>query len=389
MLGVVVLGIALFEVTMRPGMGERVQIIGIFLAMAVVAAAVGYFFPRFIRFRSLQAYVIAVAVLAVGLVILSAVLSAALMSFSVHDLTVLTVVLAFGLGLGLLTARALARPMATDLERIRTAAARVGEGDLSARTGVARSDELGAAADAIDEMIVRLDDATRERIRQRAARRDFLAAVGHDLRSPLAALRAAIEAMEDGLAPDPQRYLSSMRADVAALSHLVDDLFLLSTIESGNLTFDRMSVDITELADESIEALTPVAVANQIDLSLLATASVTAVAGPAQVGRVIRNLVDNAIRYAPPGSKVQVEVTAHDGFAEVAVVDEGPGFPDEMVDKAFEGFVTGDPARTRAAGGAGLGLAIARGLIHAHGGSIWAEPGPGGRVRFQLPVVAA
>ncbi|NND04657.1 MAG: HAMP domain-containing histidine kinase, partial [Acidimicrobiia bacterium] len=338
----------------------------------------------FVAFSSLQSSVIAIAVLAVGLVVMSAVLSAALMSFSVHDLTVLVVVLAFGLGLGLMTAVALARPLATDLDAIRTTVKRVSSGDLEVRTGVARNDELGMAAEAVDEMIARLAEATEERSRQQAARREFLAAVGHDLRSPLAALQAAVEALEDGLAPDPQRYLRSMRADVDAMGQLVDDLFLLSRIESGNLTFAKLPVDVAELADESIEALQPVARRHEVELRLEADGRVAADAGPAEIGRVIRNLVDNAIRYSPPGSLVTVRVANGDG-ARVTVSDQGPGFPPDMLQSAFEGFVTGDPARSRANGGAGLGLAIARGLVEAHDGRIWAEAGEGGKVVFALP----
>jgi two-component system sensor histidine kinase BaeS len=283
---------------------------------------------------------------------------------------------------------ALARPLAADLGRIRGTAEEVTLGNLDVATGVERHDELGMAAGAIDEMVARLRDATAERDRQQAARREFLAAVGHDLRSPLAALRATVEALEDGLAPDPQRYLGSMRADVDAMSQLVDDLFLLSTIESGNLAFDRVHVDVAELADESLEALQPVARKNGVELLLHAEGRVAADAGPAQIGRVIRNLVDNAIRYSPHGSQVTVEVADSDGPV-VTVTDEGPGFPPGMLQKAFEGFVTGDPARSRAGGGAGLGLAIARGLVEAHGGSIWAEAGDGGKVVFALPSVSA
>lgn len=388
LLGVVVFGIAMFEVTMRPSGAERLQIMAIFAAMALLAGAVGYFFPRFVRFNSLETSVIAIAVLAVGLVVMSSVLSAALMSFTVHDITVLVVVLAFGLGLGLITTVALARPLAADLDRIRATAHRVASGDLAVRTGVVRGDELGMAADAVDDMIARLEDATEERSRQQSARREFLAAVGHDLRSPLAALRVAVEALEDGLAPDPQRYFRSMRADVDALSHLVDDLFLLSTIEAGNLQFDKLPVDVAELADESIEALDPVARERQVELVLEADGVVPAVAGPDQIARVIRNLVDNAVRHAPAGTTVTVTAAAAEG-ARVTVTDEGPGFPADMVERVFDQFVTGDPARSRAVGGAGLGLAIARGLIDAHSGSIWAEPGAGGKVVFVLPPATA
>ena len=186
------------------------------------------------------------------------------------------------------------------------------------------------------------------------------------------------------MAPDPQRYYRSMRADVDALSHLVDDLFLLSTIEAGNLNFERIPVDVAELADESIEALHPVARERRVELMLEADGVVPAIAGPVQIGRVIRNLVDNALRHAPEGTRVTV-AAATNGGARVTVSDEGPGFSPEMVERVFESFVTGDPARSRTTGGAGLGLAIARGLIEAHGGSIWAEVGDGGKVVFVLP----
>jgi len=384
LLGVVVFGITMFEVTMRPSAGDRFELLGIFAAMALLSGAVGYVFPRFVRFRSLRTSVVSIALLAVGLVAMSAILSAALMSFTVHDTTVLVVVLAFGLGLGLVTSVSLVRPLTNDLDRIRATADGVAGGDLSVRTGVRRNDELGAAADAIDEMVARLAQATEDRAREQAARRRFLASVGHDLRSPLAALQAAIEALEDGLAADPARYFGSMRADVNALSQLVDDLFLLSTIESGSLTFDRMPVDVSELADESIEALLPVARQRRIELVLEAEGRVAADAGPPEIGRVIRNLVDNAIRFAPEGSRVTVRVTG-DAGAKVAVLDDGPGFSPSMLQRAFDGFVTGDPARSRVNGGAGLGLAIARGLVTAHGGSIWAEPADGGKVVFELP----
>ena len=168
------------------------------------------------------------------------------------------------------------------------------------------------------------------------------------------------------------------------MSHLVDDLFLLATIEAGKLEVPREPVDLAELADDSIEALQPVAGRKDVRLRLETGGSVTVLGGPAALGRVIRNLVDNAIRHAPADSDVVVRVSNGAG-ALVEVEDAGPGFPPDLLDSAFEGFVTGDPARARAAGGAGLGLAIAHGVVTAHGGEIWAAPGPGGRVAFRLP----
>ena len=209
--------------------------------------------------------------------------------------------------------------------------------------------------------------------------------IGHDLRTPLSALRAAIEALADGVAPDPERYLRSMQRDVEALSALVDDLFLLARIEGGRLDLLREPLDLTELVDEAVEALTPAAAARQVAITFGAEGRTPVVGNATAIGRVIRNLLDNAIHHAPIGSTVRIAVAMDAGGPRVRVVDEGQGFPADFSTHAFERFARADPSRTRATGGAGLGLAIARGLVEAHGGRIWIEPPPGGHVAFQLP----
>jgi signal transduction histidine kinase len=381
----VVLGIALFEVTMQPSADARLQLLVLFLSMAAGTALIGWFLPLVTqRFRSLRTSVIIMGVAAVGAVAIAVGVSARLMFLEPHDLQLLTVVLGFGVGLGVVLATTLARQLTRGLDEIRRSAGRVAAGDLDARTGVDRADELGEAAAAVDRMTERLAQAEAERAATEQSRRHFLAAVGHDLRSPLAALRAAVEALEDGLAPDPDRYLRSMRADVDAMSHLVDDLFLLATIEAGKLDLDRERIDLAELADESIDALRPVAESKNVSLRLDADGGVTADGGAAALGRVIRNLLNNAIRYSPPDAEVVVTVANGTG-ATVTVADGGPGFSGDLVGAAFDEFVTGDPARSRANDGAGLGLAIARGIVAAHGGTIWVESGPGGKVAFEIP----
>lgn len=385
LISVVVLAIAAFEVTMQPSGSERVQLLVVFAVMAAtIAILAGWLARKLPRLRSLRLAVVALAVAAAVVVGIAAAVSARLMFLSVHDLNLLLVALGFGVGLGVVLAVAIADPLAGDLRRIGATADRVAAGDLTARTGVNRPDEVGAAASAIDGMVEQLATAEEERVRNEESRRHFLAALGHDLRTPLAALRATVEALEDGLAPDPQRYLRAMQSDLDAMSHLVDDLFLLATIEAGKLEVPREAVDLAELADDSIEALQPVAGRKDVRLRLEAHGGVTVLGGPAALGRVIRNLVDNAIRHAPEDSDVVVRVS-NGSSALVEVVDAGPGFAPHLLDTAFDGFVTGDPARARAAGGAGLGLAIAHGVVTAHGGEIWAEAGPGGRVSFRLP----
>ena len=384
---VVLLAAALgvFEVTMQPSGDERTGLAVLFVAMAGGTALLGWLLARRMdRFRSLQTASTVMAIAAIAAVAIAVGAAARLMFIQPHDLQLLTVVLGFGVGLGVVLAATLARGLTADLHRIESAAGRIAEGDFAVRTGVTRQDELGSTAAAVDNMATRLADAEEERQANDMARRNFLAAVGHDLRSPLAAMQAAVEALEDGLSPDPQRYLESMKSDLGAMSSLVDDLFLLSTIEAGKLDFEREPVDLAELVDESIEALRPVAAKKAVEIEFAADGSVAAIGGPAALGRVIRNLLANAIRFTPDGSSVVVTVAGGDA-ASVSVTDEGPGFAPEMVDEAFERFVTGDPSRSRRNGGAGLGLAIARGIVTAHGGRIWAEAGPGGTVGFAIP----
>ena len=145
---------------------------------------------------------------------------------------------------------------------------RIEAGDRARAHRRRRADELGHVARALDELTARLDTLERERAGYEEERTAMLSSVGHDLRTPLAALRVAVEALADGVAPDPDRYLRSMRRDVEALSALVDDFFLLARIESGRLDLDPVAVDLAELADEAVEALAPVAAASGVTLAL-------------------------------------------------------------------------------------------------------------------------
>jgi two-component system sensor histidine kinase BaeS len=306
------------------------------------------------------------------------------MFLSSHDLNLLFVVLVFAVATTVAFAVSVSGDLTRDLEATAAAARRIQAGDLGARTGVVRADEVGTVAETFDRMAGDLEQQDAERRAHETARRQFLAAIGHDLRTPLASLRAAIEALEDGLAPDPDRYLRSMDRDVGVLSSLVDDLFLLSRLEEGSVEMEQKAIDVTELADEAIEVLTPLATSVDVRLELNADQRVVAVGGSEAVSRVLRNLLDNAIRFAPAGSAVVVEVRTDDG-AVVRVLDDGPGFDPEFVSEAFERFSRGDPSRERSTGGTGLGLAIARSFVEALNGSIWAESGPGGCVGFRLP----
>ena len=321
-----------------------------------------------------------VAMLAVlGVAIVMIAIAAQSMFINDHDLRLLMWALVPAVLGAAIVAVLMARPVARDANRICDAAMRVADGDLTARTGVTRSDELGDAAAMFDVMVDRLDAIERERTL-------MLSSISHDLRTPLTALRASVEAIRDGVAADPDQYLTGMERQVRALSALVDDLQLHSRLVSGTIELRRMRLDLTELADEAMETVRPIATARNVALLLEAPQRVLVDADGSQLARVIRNLLENAIRHAPGGSVVFVQIDEQDAVAALRVVDQGPGFPADFEDRAFEPFTRADPARDIRTGTAGLGLSIARHIVTAHGGSIGIGVGPGGVVEVLLPV---
>ncbi len=273
----------------------------------------------------------------------------------------------------------LARPIAADADRIGDAARRVASGDLDARTGVSRRDELGDAARRFDEMVERMQRVEQERGL-------MLSAISHDLRTPLAALRASVEAIRDGIAGDPDRHLAGMERQLLALSALVDDLNLHSRLVSGTLDMVAVPVDLTEVVDEAIETVRSLADTGDVKLRMEATRRVQVTGDATQLGRVMRNLLDNAIRHAPAGTLVSVDVIHDPPAAVVRVADEGSGFPDDFRPIAFEPFTRADPACDVRTGTAGLGLAIARSIVAAHRGTIEIADRPGGVVEVRLPL---
>lgn len=386
LVAVVVAALAVIELTMQPSAADRAALLVIFGSIAGATGLASWLLPRMtIRFRTLRHTVLLVSMAAVAVVAVAVAVSAQLMFLSSHDLRLVVVAVGLGVVLGALLAATISRPLAADLEQLAGTARRVGRGDLSALAGLDRPDEVGTVAVAMDGMIEALRGADAERDQIEAARRAFLAAVGHDLRTPLTSMKATIEALQDGVAEEPERYLRSMLADLDLLSGLVDDLFLLAQIEAGKLELHSEPVDLSDLADEAVEAMTPVARRRGVEIDIMTDQHITVLASERELGRVIRNLLDNAIRYTPAASRVRVEVGNGGPVATVRIVDQGPGFPDKV--DVFESFTKGDAARTRTHGGAGLGMAIAKGLVEAHGGSIAIEPGPGGRVAFRLPVI--
>lgn len=381
----VAIGMGVFEVTMRPSAPDRLGALLLFGLMAAGIAAAAKLLPRAARhFPSLKITVVVLAATSLLMLVVVLVVAGRQMFISAHDLSLLMVLMGYGVVASLAFGLTVSGPLTEDLDRIGSTSSSIAAGDLAARTGVHRLDEAGRLARDVDVMADALEAAEEARAMEERARRALFAAVGHDLRTPLASMRAAVEALQDGLADQPERFLASLVADVDALGRLVDDIFLMARLEAGDVDLSPEIIDLTEIVDEAMEVFRPLASARGVSTRLEADGRILAVGAAEAVARVVRNLMDNAVRHSPVGGEVVIQVSNREA-ARCTVIDEGRGFSKEFAARAFKRFSRDDASRKRTGGGAGLGLAIAHSYVVALGGDIHAQPGPGGNVSFWLP----
>lgn len=384
--GTVIAGLAVFEVTMQPSVSERVELGVILVGMAALTGITARVLPRLSqRTRSIRRTMTLLALAGFAIVVLGTLAVANRMFLSEHDLRLLMVVLGFGILATIAFAITVSLPLSADIDRLSEQASRVAGGSLETGLSIDRRDEVGRLANALTAMIEQLDEAESARRANQESRQVFFSAIGHDLRTPLASLRASVEAIQDGVADSPRESLATMERDIEAMTRLVEDLNLLARLDTGALELETTEIDVTEIADEAIDVFRPLARSRSVSLRLVATERIKARGHPGHVGRALRNLIDNALRHTPAETEVTIEVTRGNGSVVVLISDHGSGFDPAFAPFAFERFTRAEPSRARDGGGSGLGLAIVQGLITAMGGRVWIDPGPVGTVGFELP----
>ena len=320
------------------------------------------------------------ALLAVGLP-LAAVILGGLVMFHMHaDVKILAIAAASAS-----TALAAALLVATGIGRriggLEAAAEELSAGELTARAPTKAPRELAHLGESFNVMASNLEALFE-------ARRQLVAWASHDLRTPLASIQAMLEATEDGLA-SIEEYLPALGEQTRILAVLVDDLFELARIDAGALTLELREAHLPALVSHCVRGLEAEARVRHVRLeSQLEEPLPAARCAPDHLQRVLLNLVTNALRHTPSDGSVLVRARHRAGELEVSVEDTGAGLSPEAEQRVFERFWRADGSRTRASGGAGLGLAIAQGFVEAQGGRIWAEnrPGGGARFTFTLPV---
>ncbi|WP_320670320.1 sensor histidine kinase [Patulibacter defluvii] len=336
--------------------------------------------------------------LALALVLLTLVIAVVAMFLSTHDATIAIAAVALAAAVGFRAVQVLARGPQEDVAALRAGLDRVaaGERDVVLRTGA--DDELAALARAGNRMIAALNAGETARAASEQARRDLVAAVSHDLRTPLTALRLIVEAIDDDvLDPEAARtYLRTLRTHVDALGGLIDDLFELSRLDAGVIEWSIEQVRLADLVDETVAAILPQADAKGVRIVGRIPADLTPARGnPAKLQRVLLNLLQNAIRHTPSDGSVVVLAEPRRDRLEIEVRDSGEGIADHDRARIFEPFYRGGSVAARTDAGSGLGLAIARAIVEAHGGRIWLADGApgaaadgGAAIRFTLPLAS-
>jgi signal transduction histidine kinase len=297
-----------------------------------------------------------------------------------HDLKLLVAIVVFSAVITGFFSLLVARSVSSRLQPIRESIGSLASGDLGTRISLSGEDELSALASDINTLARKLQAADEQRTALDRERRELTAAISHDLRTPLASLRAMVEALDDGVVDDAEgvsRYYGTMKREIDRLSRMIEDLFELAQMDAGALRLNRASVDIREIAADVADAMQVQAKRSDILITLECVDKVAPLSvDGARIERALANLVRNAIEHTPRGGHVDVLVAQRNGLVELSVSDDGPGIAPQDLPHVWDRFYRGEKSRRRAdenADGAGLGLAIVRGIVEAHGGAAAVE----------------
>lgn len=283
-------------------------------------------------------------------------------------------------GVALILTLFLSRRILAPVESLSRAARALAGGDFSRRVEARSKDEVSELGRTFNTMADEL--ARTEEIRS-----SLVADVAHELRTPLSNVRGYLEAIKDGVVSPDEATLESMHEEVLLLTRLIEDLQELALAESGRMTLHIELCDLADLARKAMVSIQPQAEAKGIKLRMYAASEMLIHADPGRIGQVIRNLLVNASNYTPSGGSIRVVVNRREDEAWVSVEDTGSGIPSEELPHVFERFHRVDRSRSRATGGVGLGLTIAKQLVEAHGGKIMAnsQNGKGSTFTFTIP----
>ncbi len=388
------LGVTLlfFYFLMAPPLKDVSALMGALGISALISLGLGFLLYRlgFARSPSLSLTLIMTYVWGAASTLFNVWALPQFMFVSQHDLLLAVILLIFAGIIATCFGVFVSASVTNGLRQLAGVARQVADGNLSARAAVAGRDEVAQAASALNEMAAQLEEAAAQRQEVEAMRRELVAWISHDLRTPLTSTRALVEALHDGVVTDEetkQRYYRTMLGDIKSLNGLIGDLFEMAQLEAG-APLEKSPQSLSDLISDAVERFRSLGSVKGVKIDGEVGSNLDAIPLNAQkIGRVLANLLDNALTYTPAGGKVMVKAERRGDKAMVLVQDDGIGFDEKDLPRLFEKFYRGEEARSRATGGGGLGLAIAKSVVEAHNGRIWVENGAhgGAGVGFELP----
>jgi signal transduction histidine kinase len=390
LVGAFLVALAIAAYIMQAPAGDLRDLIQFLLTSSVPSLLVGYLVFMLgrkrlhsIRYKVLLAYSLGIVISIINIYVTSQ-----LMFVSRHDFLLLSLLLIFA---GILSASfgyLLAAGMTKSLCLLQKGAQQIAAGDFSTRVSLTETDELSEVAEAFNMMVDELEKSFARQKELEQSRRNLVAAVSHDLRTPLTSIRAMIEALADGVVTDPvtvRRYYRTIRSQIENLSGLINDLFELSQLDTGQIQLQLEPVNINDLLSDVLETMQAQARSKGISLQGGVSEDLPVVrAELAKIQRVLYNLVQNAIRHTPADGSISLATKVVPEGVQVDVADTGEGILPEDLPHIFDQFFRGEKSRSRKTGGTGLGLTIARRIVEAHRGRIWVESQPGRETRFSF-----
>lgn len=393
LVGAFLIALAIAIYIMQAPPGDLRDLLLFLLTSSIPSLLVGYLVFLVGRkwLHSIQQKILLAYSLGIVIAIINIYVTSRLMFVSTHDFLLLGLLLIFAAILSASFGYLLAASMTNSLHLLQKAAQKIATGDFSTRVHLSEMDELSEVAEAFNMMADELEKSFSRQKELEQSRRDLVAAVSHDLRTPLTSIRAMIEALADGVVTDSatvQRYYVTIRSQIENLSALINDLFELSQLETEQLQLRLEPVSVNDLISDVIESMQAEARIKEINLQGSFCEELPMIeAELTKVQRVLYNLVQNAIQHTPANGSISLDTQVVSAGVQVNVTDTGEGIPPEDLSHIFDQFFRGEKSRSRETGGSGLGLAIAKRIVEAHHGRIWVESqvGQGTRFSFVLP----
>src|SRR5512145_628590 len=360
---IVAISLAFFNLLMAPPSSE-LALMALFLGVtALISALVGFIAYRLgwvnlsptLRWTLLSGYALASV-----LTFFNVWFSAKLMFASEHDLLLAIVLLVFAGGIAMILGYFLSSTVTERVKLLKDAAEKVAQGELDTRVPVNGRDEVASLSRTFNQMAEQLQAADQKQRELESLRRDLITWASHDLQTPLTSMRAILEALSDGIVDEPEmvrRYLATAQRDVMSLSALIDDLFQMSQLDAGGFPLHRAQASLSDLLSDTLESFSQLAKQQELTLEGSVDSDVDPVFMDTQaIGRVLNNLISNALRHTPRQGRISVWVRRTSSGVEVTVSDTGEGIRVQDIPHIFERFYRGDAARSRSRGrGAGLG----------------------------------